>query len=130
MSIDKLIEKTTIEFPRKLSLKGAEGLIDYIAEKLPANIHYNVSYHRSVIPKEEDKGFSKQDGTVNIAATIMDTKKSMAFDTCEFNPSKEDSSNLSSIRFQLVPDWELFDYRPEVILLWDDVRRIVKDYFK
>ncbi|GBE20134.1 MAG TPA: hypothetical protein ENG87_04845 [Candidatus Pacearchaeota archaeon] len=57
-------------------------------------------------------------------------RKPIAFDSFEFTPSKKDSSKLASIQFNMVPDWELDEYRPEVRKLWRNVREVVKQYFK
>lgn len=130
MSIDEVIEKSTINFPRALALKEAEELIEHLAKKLPANIHYKVSRHKSIGYQEKDERVLKQEGTVNISATVINIKEPMSFDVCEFKPSMKDTSKLSSINFQLIPDYEIHDYRPEVIKLWGDVRKVVEDYFK
>ena len=133
MSIDEIVEKTTIELPMPLSLKGAEKLLYYLAEELPANVSYHISHHKSIYRpfRESGRKILKQDGTVEINANINNLEKPFAFDGFQFTSSgMEDTSKLSVIRFNLVPGWELPEYRPEVRELWDQVREKVRQYFE
>lgn len=134
MPIDELLEKTRIELPRSLTLKEAEKLIYYLAKELPANIHYHTSRYRSIVRSSGEDNRSEileQDGTVEINANINNLEKPFAFDGFQFTSSgMEDTSKLSVIRFNLVPGWELSEYRPEVIELWDHVRKTVGQYFE
>lgn len=133
MSIEEIVEKTRIELPMPLSLKGAEKLLYYLAEELPANVSYQISHHKSIYRpfRESGRKILKQDGTIVISGSISNLEKPFAFDFFQFRASdKGDTSKLSVIRFNLVPDWELSDYRPEVIKLWDDVKEKVRQYFE
>ncbi len=127
MSIDELIKKATIDFPRALNLEEAEKLINHLAENLPARIDYTITSNKMIIVDPGEEIF-KQEGTVKITANITHSTKPNAFDSCEFNPHGQDSSKLSSMKFQLTPGWELSDYRPEVQQLWEDVRKVVTYY--
>lgn len=130
MSIEEIIAKTTIELPRSLTLEEAEKLINYIAKELPGNINYNASYYNSVFHGPDNGEISKQKGTANMTAIVNSLGNLAVFDSFQFKPPEEDTSKFSTIRFQIVPDWELSDYRPEVRQLWDEVREIVGQYFK
>lgn len=128
MTIDEIAEKSTITFPRSVDLKEAEGLLMYVAMTLPAHVHYNVHYFRS-ISSLDGESFGVQDGTLKIIASVHSLKNPMAFDTFHIDSSTEDPSRLELIGFQMVPGWELSDYRPEIRQLWGDTRRIVQGYF-
>ena len=134
MSIDELLEKTTIKLPRSLTLKEAEKLIYYLAKELPANIHYHTSRHRSIFRSygEGNRKILEQDGTVKINVNINNIEKPLALDSFQLQASDQDrdTSKLSVIRFNLVPGWELPEYRPEVRELWDKVRGKVGQYFE
>ena len=138
MTLDDVMEKTTIALPRLLDLKEAEKLIYHIAVQLPGNVNYHISHYRSFFhdsesrrsPEEKNRRVLEQDGTVSISVNINSHRNVMAFDVFQFCPSREDTSKLAEIRFQTVPDWELSEYRPEIQKLWDDTRRLVGEYFK
>ena len=126
MTIDEIIKKATIEFPRFLNLKEGEELLDYIAEKLPATIRYNASYTGLL---NQGKSSKKYDPKISGSITSINTP--MAFDNFEsFLVLKNDISKIKSLQFILVPDWEIGDYRKEVIQLWGEVRNIIGEYFK
>lgn len=128
MSIEEVIEKTTIELPREIDLETAEELLRYLAGNLSANIHYNVSYFKSILKKDGE--ISEFDGSVSLTANISSYENPTAFDACTFMSSSTDTSKLSIIKFGQVPGWDLSEYRQEVRQLWDDVRETVKQYFE
>ncbi len=134
MSIDEIVEKTTIELPMPLSLKGAEKLLYYLAEEMPANLIYQILHRKSIYRpfRESGRKILKQDGTIVISGSISNLEKPFAFDSFQLQASDEDrdTSKLSVIRFNLVPGWELSEYRPEVIELWGQVRKKVRQYFE
>lgn len=131
MSIDKLLlDKTTIKFPKPLNLKGSEKLLKYISEKLPGDVNYTVNYYNHLLYDRERKKFVKSNGTLNITANIISSKEVMAFWDISMLSSDQNLSRLSSIEFAKVPGWDIGDYRPEVQRLWDDMRKIVENYFK
>ena len=135
MSIDEIVEKTTIELPMSLSLKGAEKLLYYLAKELPANVSYQILHHKSIYRpfRESGRKILKQDGTIVISGSISNLEKPLAFDFFQLQASdkgRDDTSKLSVIKFNLVPGWELSEYRPEVIKLWDNVRVKVGQYFE
>ncbi|MFH1918033.1 MAG: hypothetical protein ABIJ14_02960 [Nanoarchaeota archaeon] len=54
----------------------------------------------------------------------------MASNTFISERDGRDTSLISRIAFQRVPGWDLSDYRSEVRELWDDVRKVVNQYFE
>ena len=129
MSIEEIAEQTKIEFPRDLHLKEAESLLFYIAENLPANINYQTSSHKSISRCTPAGGVAIRQGTIGLTASINSLKNPGAFDSLRFHKEVGDSSRFSHINFEMVPGWELSDYRPEVKQLWDDIRVITTEYF-
>lgn len=129
MSIDKLVEKTTIKFLKPLNLRNAEKLLLYISEHLPGTVNYHIEQHKSLSYNKEKKKSTKDNGTLTISTNISNSEKVMAFDFPQLIPWEKDSSYVSSIQFPRLSD-NLMDYRPEVQRLWDDVRKIVENYFK
>ncbi len=127
MSIDEVIEKTTINFSRALTLSQAEKLMFYIAERLPGDVNYSCTYIRSVSASEPAGPTVRLNGTVNMAGTIS-SKTLTAFDSFQCNPDQKNTSKFSAIVFYQVPGWDLYEYREEVRQLWDDVRKLVKEY--
>jgi len=130
MSIDELLKKTTINFPRAINLEESEKLLEYISEKLPGNINYVITYYKSFFYDEMAGKAGNSTGTLNINANIKNSKEIMAFDNMGMLSSNEDVSKLSSIEFSKTPGWSIADYRPEIQRLWDNVRNIVDAYFK
>ena len=127
MSLQEITEKSTINFARRLNLEEVEKLIYCIAEKLPANINYHISRHKSLYHGEKG-AVLKNGGTVVVSGTISSLRNPGAFDSFQTKPSENYISLSSAIAFSMVPGWELEDYRPEVQELWNDVRKIVNKY--
>ena len=130
MTIDEVLERSTILLPMPLSLERTEKLLVYIAEQLPANISYKLSSHHSIYPEEEKA--SKQLGTVSITGSIKSLKDVLASDSfnCTHSEKDRNTSRISLIKFSIIPGYELDEYRKEVTRLWDDVRKLVSEYFK
>lgn len=129
MAIDEVLKKATIKFPRAIGIENARELILYISEKLPGRINFSAKQYYSAGDNEEEKKFKIENGTLEISGNIIPSKNPMEFDTFQLKPWEEDTSYVSSLEFQLVPDWEIRDYH-RVEPLWNNVRKIVDDYFR
>jgi len=129
MSVDKLIEKTTIDFPVAIGRRDAENMLGYISSHLPGNVSGKVEYFINYIYDTEKKSSLEDKGTLKLVATIKSLKETMAFGTFISKPWEKNTSWISGVEFQRVPDWELSESRPEVRELWKDVRKIVSRYF-
>ncbi|PIN89156.1 hypothetical protein COU57_06530 [Candidatus Pacearchaeota archaeon CG10_big_fil_rev_8_21_14_0_10_32_14] len=123
MTIDQIIEETTISFKEDLDLEIVEDLLKHVSETLPANISYHAGYFRN-FRYEEIVGASMNNGTVDIVGRIAKTKEPYLFNCytpqlyCDW-----------VVDFSRVPEGDISDYRPEVRQLWKDVREIVEDYY-
>ena len=129
MTIDEVAKRAEIVFPGHLNLKNAEKLLLHISENLPGNVHYVVENHNNFIYDEKNRKSAKDRGTLKITANFSNSKEALSFDTALLEPWSENTSYVSSMKFQLVSDWELSDYS-RVLPLWDDIRKLVGDYFE
>ncbi len=126
---EDLTKRLTIEFPGVLTLEQTRDLFGYIARTMPANISYKDSRHGAFFHDPKTGILSEEQGTVKISADIRATNTPGAFDTCESVNYDRDSKFIAGIRFFVIPDYEIEDYRPEAVRLWDNVRELVEDYF-
>lgn len=137
--LTEIINRTHIRFPWDLTLEQARELVKYICTKLPSRANYDFSQHVEVKYAFEDKLrgelpdgeeiLKEEETETRFSGIIRHKIEPKAFDSFGFMPSKKDNSKLSSILFRIVDDWKITDYSPEVVQLWDDVRKIVDDYF-
>lgn len=123
------MQRLTIEFPGGLTLEQTKDLLGYVAKSMPANISYRDSRHGAFFHDPETGALREEQGTVKICADIRATNNPGTFDTCESINSERDSRFISGLRFFTIPGYEIQDYRPEAVKLWDNVREIVDDYF-
>ena len=130
MTIDEIMDETTISFKKDLTLEETEDLLKYVADNLPANISFHAGYFRSY-RRDEDMTFTYvSDEIVEITGNIRQTNKTFSFDVFSGNHPNDDTSGFSSLYFARVPGWEISDYRPEIRQLWKDVRGVVNNYFE
>ena len=127
MSLETLINKSTVKFPRPLSLKETEKLFSYLTKNLPARITYHADYLMNL--RNEDNRVCKDPGTASISGTIsIDT--SHAFDGFESKEYSEDATKISAIKFILTPGYDIEEeYTQDVRSLWNSVKEKVSDYF-
>ena len=128
MGIEEVMENATIHLPQPVSLEEFEGILEYIAKKLPANVNYQPSYFMNFYQRGNGEGISKQRGTVNVSGQIRSHREDMAFDSFQTNPSQADTSMIASLTFAVVPGWDLEDYRPETIKLRENIRKLISTY--
>ena len=131
MTLDNVLEASTIIFPRSLSLSETKRLFDYIAEYLSADINTKVEYFENrygTLGKEETAKIKKSRGTVKINGSIR--TKNFAFDIFSTIHARN-TSKIMVIQFQAIPGYnDLEEYRPEVRELWHQVRVQVQNYFE
>lgn len=130
MAVEELIEKTKIGFPRPIGLKQTEEMLCYISSHLPANVSQKVEYHKRFDYDPEKDGSLENNGTLKVIASIHKMSEPFEYDTFVSYPYDKDTSFISGVKFEIVPGWNLSEYRPEVRELWDDVRNCINHYFK
>ncbi|MFH1310849.1 MAG: hypothetical protein ABIH65_00395 [Nanoarchaeota archaeon] len=130
MTIEEVVKRTTIEFPQKISFSQVEDLIKHIAKELPANIHYDFLSHTDVGYSFGTEELVKNTLKSPVTGRIIKVKEPLIFGSFSFINSKQDIFSSSSMQFHLGHDWELEKYSPKVRKLWDDVKKIVDEYFE
>ena len=125
MTIDELLEASTIEFLESLTLEEMGKLLDYITKNLPADIYTKTEYNEN---RDHDQDMPTL-GTVKIVGTIKNVNN-YSFDSFMTTYNfLEDTSKISAMQFQTIPGYELEEHREEVRQLWNDVRAQVNNYF-
>ena len=126
MTIDELLEASTIEFLESLTLEEMGKLLDYITKNLPADIYTKTEYNEN---RNHDLDMTTL-GTVKIVGTIKNVNN-YSFDSfvTTHNFLEEDTSKISAMQFQTIPGYELEEHREEVRQLWNDVKTQVNNYF-
>jgi len=128
MSFELIPENQKINFPVPINIRNTEKLIDYISEKLPGRINYQVNHHlKSSSYNPEEKKLEKEIGVLEITGNIISFKNMGIMDTLALYSNKENPTYLSSLVFM---DFSGNSKKDENIRnLWNDVRRIIDDYF-
>jgi len=129
--LTKLINKVNIIFPRKINLEQARSLINYISEKLCAQIDYHYSGLITVGNNSvRQNTSSEQILSLEINGKISLLPRYPIPNSFYFRPSNHGISGFSAISFSLSGGDRISDYNPEVVQLWDDTRKVVIDYFE
>jgi hypothetical protein len=127
-----LLGRANIEFLRPIGLEETQELIDYVCRNLPERVNYHASYHMSAGQSFQDKNeFFSQRGTVYLVGMISRGDGS-AFDgfNCIISREQEDTSRFGRFSFQTIPGNDESDHDPQALVLWDDVRRLIGQYFE
>lgn len=129
MTLEEVIKKSRIVLPKNINTYEAEKIIKYLAKKLPAEINYEISCSK-FLNYDKDFRFNTKTSSTKINGRI-DYLNSIPLgsDNFEFEKSQKDMLKFKTIQFQIVPGWELSDYRPEIKQLWDKTREVVNNYF-
>ncbi|MCX6750053.1 MAG: hypothetical protein NTZ83_01200 [Candidatus Pacearchaeota archaeon] len=128
--IEDILEKATIKFPKSISFDNAEKLLLSISEGIQGEVHYSLDWPKSFVYNEEEKRSKNGDprGRTLGSITIKDNK-THASEIAKVIPYDGESSQFSSMVFNIDSRLNLSEYRKETIQLWDDVRGIVERYF-
>ncbi len=134
MPLENEVEKeSTIELPRPINSKEAGKFIVYITKEIPANIQCFYS-GRIVLVHDSRKGRSflkKYKDLEKLEVSLASLDGRLASESFEFERDPMDSKKLVRIKFSTIIDYDrLSDYRPEVINLWREVRKLTDIYFK
>jgi len=127
--IEDLVKRATINFPGPLNLGQTEDLLEYIAREMPGKVYLQEEVHKTFSFEPKVGNLVKDQGTIGISATIINSCNPVSFDSCESVNYDRDSGFISGLRFFMVPGFDIPDYRPERMTLWDKVRDLVEDYF-
>ena len=121
--LDERLEKAQIVFQERMSLKQAESLLIYIAKNLPAKIECTVSQGKRIGSGESIVHYSpKISGRINHMCKYV-------FDSFECLSYGINYTDFTFLKFMTIPGY-YNEHRKEVRQLWDDVRKIVNQYFQ
>ena len=129
MSVEEVVNKTTIKFKRPLKEKEIRSLMIYLARELSADITYEISYRRELIHNRDKGGLSIKTAGLELTARITSSLFASDSLTSKGHENIEALDSISGFSFNKVPGWEVLEYRPEVRALWSKVRTSVDEYF-
>jgi hypothetical protein len=132
-AIEDILERATIKFPNPLGLADTERLLLCISEGVKGKVNYGLRTPKSFVYNEE-KGKSEVDVRKNIIGEIIIRgSKNPIGEAVSILPSEDLADErfikYSSMRFSIIPGYDVSEYRKETVQLWDDVRSIVEKYF-
>jgi hypothetical protein len=127
-NLEELINKTNINFPRKIFLRDVEHLFLRIAEDLHGNIRYSLLENKNIGYFAGNQIFQRESTDIQITGAII-TKETVDLNVFRLKTVENVSSLFTGIEFQLTPEWKLENYRPEVVQLWDKVKNSVEKFF-
>lgn len=119
--LETVIKRSTVEFPRALTLTRTEKLLDTMGYVLQVNILYDVGYRITL----------REMSSVSISGVIkFDTffgvkGASGSFKSYPYDKPRGDK--IKGFKFVTIPGYTLSEHRKEVVALWDKVNEFVKD---
>jgi hypothetical protein len=136
MTLAKVIEKNIIEFEKPINLQKVEDLLYEITDKLlgEAKVSYTDSCERVIYRQFYDKNHPEKgrntkiyfvDSSINGVITSQTARSSF-----EFIHSIEGPYYLGAIKLYKTPGDALNEDDPNMIKLWEDIRKIVSGYIK
>jgi hypothetical protein len=128
MTIDELAQASTIIFENPLSLEDMESLLDYMARELPASINTSTKYYEQRSDYGEsmktERGSSEVGGIItNISNGDFDSFRT-------YTLPENEIGEISGMRFQTIPGYELEEHSEISRRLWADVGTQVTNYFQ
>jgi len=127
VSLDDILEKSTVRFSEPLTIHEIKKLLEYIAKTLPARISYHASQHFFIYGKNE--GDLTEPGTPSVTGTIASLNEIFATDSFSSVPS-DGIPKISLLRFSPIPGYTLTEHRLEIVSLWEDVKTLAEAYFR
>ena len=134
-SVDEVCERSTVKFEPPITLEQAESLLGYVCMMLPAVIHYDPVRHFRLSPPGGDTPTQYQDRPakirrgVSLSGDIKHEGGKYEFASFVCQRDHGDHNMISSLNFTTGPGQRIGEYRPETLQLWDDVKRLVAQYF-
>jgi len=134
-TLDELMEKVTIKFPRHVVPAEMKNILRYVVEKVgnkcsmnyQTHTHYNVSNNHL----GDDSGVREGVGTTKIGGSISTYGKD-SFATTSFDVLGDyidDEYLFNGIRFFTAPGYDIDEIDKNELELMDMVRSHINDYF-
>ena len=132
-----VLERATINFPRNLDIGELTKLFAFVHEKGNLEIKYNLILERTWFYDHESKvskyGERPKDVSGNINTIILNTTGSTPFTAESFSCNRnynDDGKIYSNLSFNTIPGYDIEEHKKETVELWDNVKKIVEEYFK
>ncbi|GEM_PF-3399407 len=139
MSLEDVLAKSEIIFPRSLELDDMKELLEHyntegrLAVFYQLTSKYDLGYPLLPIGVENPLDL-REESVSSLNGRITDPNSPFAYDSFEteiLTLDDEDSTRVfKKLKFGLIPGYELSEYRPEVIALWDKTRILTSEYFE
>ncbi len=130
-SLEELLGRTEIKFPREVSLIEAEKLLAYVAKGLSCEVTYSLDERKRVgsrtaqFNKDKDGKYSAERIGFDIKGTFYTFSSSVTFDGEKYRGV----DMLGAIRFFTTPGYSLEKIPRAELNLMDSVRSQIEKYF-
>jgi hypothetical protein len=127
MTLDEILKRATIPFPEPLEIEGIDRFIEHLAHYLQARINYSV--------KKDGNANALRGGvyltettSISLEGTITTSDASDSFSSGR--DIAQSRLQIHQLQFSIIPGYQLQEYRPATIVLWDRTREVVNNYFE
>ncbi len=128
--IEEILNKAKITFSNPLSFADTERLLFCISEGIQGEVHYSLDWPKSFVYDETGKKSKIKEGEKRTIGEItIKENKTPVLEIAKVIPYDGESSQFSSMVFNIDSRLNLSDYKKETLQLWNDVRGIVEKYF-
>jgi len=130
-SVDDVDKRSKIIFDRSLTLEEALALIKVIAVGLTADVVYSFTNHAGIYQGSQPSSDAENElRSVELGGSIRKSVNGYGQDTFQSLSDEENPVLIRGIRFFRIPGYRLEEYDPHTVKLWDEVREVIKGYFK
>ncbi|MEK6903455.1 MAG: hypothetical protein AABW64_02300 [Nanoarchaeota archaeon] len=126
MTLDEVIKRATIEFPRPIKFEEIDGFFKDLARRLTAHIQY-IQDIGKIVDYYNDAEGKFELFAVGINGSITTGDASYRFSNND--TSVKSRTLFCLLQFSTTRRYKLQDYKPNVLALWDRARIAVGDYF-
>lgn len=131
MSLDKLLEKTEIKFPRPIDREEMHELFKFLANQLEGyefNVHYEKEIRYGSRFNQSQKKIPIRIYNKKISGSVSNSNGMTGFE-CFKKDSIDSGNKFYEIKFFTPPGYDLEEVNPKDIATMDTVREKVKLYF-
>lgn len=135
MSLDDLMKRSVVEFPRPLPHEEVSGFFRQISEDVLPDVTDSLSYcfqqHYEITNCDVDG--ERHDEKAEYLRQVRvsgDFFRMPALVNFRLVHTDDDHPSFDALQFNTIPGYELDEYSPDEVQLWDDVRESIKKYFE
>lgn len=129
MEEQDVYKRARINFPRRVCLDEAMGLLMHIVESLDARVSYLKTENGNVILDEKSKETRIDSGSILLDG-LMSSRKSRTVEGFAFYLDEGDYRSFAGLQFNPIVGYSLDEYDPDSIKFWDGARKCIKKYFQ